>query len=159
MQSVFNRLRHGILGLVVAAALAAAGAEAARAAPLDDAFAAYGRKEYAAAMALARPLADAGDGWAAYLVGRMIDLGEGVIYDDVAALQWYLQAAAKGVPDGSACRRPPLRDGRKHPAGLSRRVGVGGRGRRPGPGRGGKIPRPHAAVPDRAGQRRGAREL
>lgn len=99
MQHVFKRLRHGILRLVVAAALAAAGAEAARAAPLDDAFAAYGRKEYAAAMALARPLADAGDGWAAYLVGRMIDLGQGVIYDDVAALQWYLQAAAKGVPD------------------------------------------------------------
>ena len=99
MQRAFTPLRHGILRLVVVAALAATGAGAAGAAPLDDAFAAYGRKDYAAAMALARPLADSGDGWAAYLVGRMTDLGEGVIYDDVAAMQWYLKAAAKGVPE------------------------------------------------------------
>lgn len=99
MRRVLGALRNGILRLIVASALGTAGMAAAGAAPLEDAFAAYGRKDYAAAMALARPLADASDGWAAYLVGRMTDLGEGVIYDDVAALQWYLKAAAKGVPE------------------------------------------------------------
>ena len=56
MQRAFTPLRHGILRLVVVAALAATGAGAAWAAPLDDAFAAYGRKDYAAAMALARQI-------------------------------------------------------------------------------------------------------
>jgi TPR repeat protein len=51
--------------------------------------------------------AEAGDAGAAYLLGAMSESGDGVPMDRAAAVDRYLEAAAKGDPDG-ACRAAEL---------------------------------------------------
>lgn len=65
-------------------------------APIDDALAAYAGGNYAAAMTVAKPLAEAGDARAQTLVGRMIHLGQGTVSDDPLAQVWFLKAARQG---------------------------------------------------------------
>jgi TPR repeat protein len=62
----------------------------------NRAIAAAGRHEYAAALAIVRPLAARGDLLAQYLLGAMYDNGKGVAENHPLALQWYQRSAAGG---------------------------------------------------------------
>lgn len=64
--------------------------------PFEDAKAAYKKGDYAAALRLWRPLADAGDANAQFWVGAAYDLGRGVTTDYAAAAVWYRKAADQG---------------------------------------------------------------
>jgi TPR repeat protein len=79
---------------IVFAALALA-----RAAPFDDAIAAYKRGDYESALQLFRPLAEQGDAKAQGNLGRMYDYGRGVKKDQVQAIHWYRMAADQGLAD------------------------------------------------------------
>jgi TPR repeat protein len=58
--------------------------------------AAYRQGDFAAAMRLLRPLADAGDAKAEFHLGRMYALGQGVGQDPRQAVAWYRKAAEHG---------------------------------------------------------------
>jgi len=64
--------------------------------PLEDGVAAYRQGDFAAAMRLLRPLADAGDAKAEFHLGRMYALGQGVGQDPKQAVAWYRKAAERG---------------------------------------------------------------
>lgn len=68
----------------------------ARAAPIDDALQAVQRKDYATAVRLLQPLAEAGDARAQVQLGTLYYHGHGVPEDDALALQWYDRAARQG---------------------------------------------------------------
>ncbi len=57
---------------------------------------AYGAQDYARAMELALPVAEAGNADAQYLVGRMYEKGRGVRKDKAKILTWYRRAAEGG---------------------------------------------------------------
>ena len=64
--------------------------------PLEDGVAAYRQGDFAAAMRLLRPLADARDAKAEFHLGRMYALGQGVGQDPKQAVAWYRKAAERG---------------------------------------------------------------
>ncbi len=64
--------------------------------PLEDGVAAYRQGDFAGAMRLLRPLADAGDAKAEFHLGRMYALGQGVGQDPRQAVAWYRKAAERG---------------------------------------------------------------
>jgi TPR repeat protein len=64
--------------------------------PLDQAATAEARGDYATALRLLRPLADAGDAVAQRELGQMYSSGHGVPRDDAEALGWYRKAADQG---------------------------------------------------------------
>lgn len=68
--------------------------------PLEDAIAAYNRKDYSTALRLFRPLADQGIASAQSYLGRMYNNGQGLPQDYVVAVTWYRKAAEQG--DSSA---------------------------------------------------------
>src|SRR5689334_22672314 len=68
----------------------------ARAADLAPALEAYRRGDYAAALELLRPLADAGDAGAQAQLAEMYARGAGVEPDVAEAAQWYRKAAEGG---------------------------------------------------------------
>jgi len=57
---------------------------------------AYERKDFAAALAVWRPLAEQGNAEAETLLGAMYWSGEGVLRDHKQAAYWYLRAANRG---------------------------------------------------------------
>ena len=63
---------------------------------MKSAAGAYERKDFAAAIAVWRPLAEAGNAEAQTLLGAMYWSGEGVPRDHKEAAKWYLRAADKG---------------------------------------------------------------
>jgi TPR repeat protein len=63
---------------------------------MKSAAGAYERKDFAAAIALWRPLAELGNAEAETLLGAMYWRGEGVLRDHAAAAKWYLRAAERG---------------------------------------------------------------
>jgi TPR repeat protein len=63
---------------------------------MKSAAGAYERKDFAAAIAVWRPLAEAGNAEAQTLLGAMYWSGEGVLRDHKQAAYWYLLAAEKG---------------------------------------------------------------
>jgi uncharacterized protein len=63
---------------------------------MKSAAGAYERKDFAAAIAVWRPLAEAGNAEAQTLLGAMYWSGEGVTRDHREAAKWYLRAAEKG---------------------------------------------------------------
>ena len=63
---------------------------------MKSAAGAYERKDFAAALAVWRPLAEAGNAEAQTLLGAMYWSGEGVLRDHKQAAYWYLRAAEKG---------------------------------------------------------------
>ncbi len=69
--------------------------------PLEDGQAAYDTHEYAAAVALWRPLAEQGDAVAQYRLSRMYRLGLGVTADDAEALKWAKRAVDGGNIDAN----------------------------------------------------------
>jgi len=91
-------LRSIVLALVVLASLALCSLKAASAQSLERAEATYYRGDYADAMRLMTPLAEAGDRHAQYLIGFMHERGQGVPQDPGQAAKWYRQAAERGHP-------------------------------------------------------------
>ena len=67
---------------------------------LVEATAAFDRGEYAAALALMRPLADQGNAAAQVRLGLMYARGHGVPRDDAGAVRWYRKAAESGYAWG-----------------------------------------------------------
>jgi uncharacterized protein len=63
---------------------------------MKSAAGAYERRDFAAAIAVWRPLAEAGNAEAQTLLGAMYWSGEGVPRDHREAAKWYLRAAEKG---------------------------------------------------------------
>ena len=68
----------------------------ANAAPIDDAFAAHQRGDYAQALNILRPLAAQRNVRAQFSIGAMYDSGHGVTQDYQEALKWYRLAADQG---------------------------------------------------------------
>ncbi len=85
-------IRAHLLGLTVAAFVAGA----AGAGPLEDAQAAYERKDFATAQRLWSPLAEQGVADAEFGLGRLFLFGNGVIQDGAQAVSWLSRAAANG---------------------------------------------------------------
>jgi hypothetical protein len=73
---------------------------AAFAAPLEDAFAAYRRGDYATALRLWHRLAEQGDAEAQFHLGILYESGQGVLRNGAEAIKWYRKAAEQG--DGVA---------------------------------------------------------
>ena len=69
----------------------------ANATPMDDAFVAHGRGDYAEALKIFRPLAEQGNAKAQSNLGVMYNNGQGVTQDFKEAVKWYRLAAAEGV--------------------------------------------------------------
>src|ERR1700745_3217196 len=63
---------------------------------MKNAAGAYERRDFAAAIAVWRPLAESGNAEAQTLLGAMYWSGEGVPRDHKEAAKWYLRAAEKG---------------------------------------------------------------
>jgi len=67
--------------------------------PLEDTTAASGRRDYATALRLWRPLADQGDAIAQFNLGLTYDKGWGAPQNDAEAAKWYRLAADQGDAD------------------------------------------------------------
>ena len=90
-------VRNTVIFLVALCALQTAFADA-----LDDAIAAYNRKDYAIALTQFQALAAQGDSTAQYDLGQMYVNGVGVKEDDAAAVAWFRKAAEKGLAAAQA---------------------------------------------------------
>ena len=78
--------------------------------PFENAGAAYGRGDYAAAMRLYRQLADQGNGNAQFSLGTIYEKGRGVAQDCAEAANWYRLAANQGHPTAQFNGRGVARD-------------------------------------------------
>ena len=78
-----------VISMLVIAGQALAG-------PLDDANAAFAKKDYPTALSLWRPLAEAGNAEAQRGLGILYDNGLAVARDKNQAVDWYRKAAAQG---------------------------------------------------------------
>ena len=67
---------------------------------LEEGVAAYDAKDYADALRILRPLAEAGEAEAQYYLGEMYSNGLGIAQDYDEALQWYRLAVEQGHPGG-----------------------------------------------------------
>jgi TPR repeat protein len=86
---------------LVFAALLSFAASPAFAAALDDGRDAYQKGDYATALKLLRPLADAGNPEAQVFIGMSYEFGDGVAKNTSEAVKWYRQAAEKGNTDAA----------------------------------------------------------
>ena len=64
----------------------------------DQARTAHERGDYAAEVALIRPLAERGFAFAQFNMGVLYDNGQGLPQDDAQAMVWYRKAAMQGLP-------------------------------------------------------------
>jgi hypothetical protein len=64
----------------------------------EKARSAHERGDYAAEVALIRPMAEKGYAFAQFNMGVLYDQGKGVPQDDALAMQWYQKAAEQGLP-------------------------------------------------------------
>src|SRR5437868_5591310 len=90
-------------GLVVAVHIL--GVPGALAGPWEDGMVAYNRGDYAPAIRLFRPLAEAGNAKAQHLIGVMYHKGQGVARNSVRALAWFSVAAKHGDREAAATLR------------------------------------------------------
>jgi uncharacterized protein len=89
-------MKATVQGLLGALAIATSLGATADAGPLEDGIAAYQEKAYAKAAELWRPLAEAGNATAQYLLGSLYVEGNGVEHDDATAFVWFQRAANQG---------------------------------------------------------------
>jgi TPR repeat protein len=89
----------GFAGLVATILLSGA---AAVAGPWEDGMVAYNRGDYVPAIKLIRPLAQAGNAKAQYVMGVMYRKGEGVARSSAKAFMWFSLAAKKGDTQAKA---------------------------------------------------------
>ena len=85
--------------LMIAAFACALSASPLLAGPYEDGVAAYEADDYANAVSLLRPLAEAGNDNAQYYLGAMYEYGDGVPESDEQALTWYRRSADQGDQD------------------------------------------------------------
>lgn len=85
--------------LAIAAALSALSAPVLAQRTVRDGIEAWQRADYAAAVAIWRPLAEKGDSDAAFNLGQAYRLGRGVSVDLAVAQKWLIQAASAGHLD------------------------------------------------------------
>ena len=78
------------------------GGASVRAGPWEDGMAAYNRGDYAPAIRLFRPLAQAGNAKAQHLLGVMYHRGQGVARNTVRAMAWFSVAARHGDREAQA---------------------------------------------------------
>lgn len=64
----------------------------------DRAKSAHERGDYAAEVAIVRPMAEKGYAFAQFNLGVLYDRGQGVPQDNTLAMQWYQKAAEQGLP-------------------------------------------------------------
>ncbi len=64
--------------------------------PVDEAWDAYGRDDYAKGLKITRPLAASGVAWAQFLLGDSFASGLGVKQNYAEAVKWFRLAAAQG---------------------------------------------------------------
>lgn len=64
----------------------------------DQAKTAHERGDYAAEVAIFRPMAEKGSAVAQFNLGVLYDRGQGVPQDNALAMQWYRKAAEQGLP-------------------------------------------------------------
>jgi TPR repeat protein len=64
----------------------------------DQARTAHERGDYAAEVAIVRPLAEKGYPFAQFNLGVLYDNGQGLPEDNALAMQWYRKAAEQGLP-------------------------------------------------------------
>jgi TPR repeat protein len=88
--------------LAMAAALGALAAPTLSAQSVKSGIEAWQRSDYAAAVAIWRPLAEKGDADAAFYLGQAYRLGRGVALNLGAAQSWFERAAQKGHVDAQA---------------------------------------------------------
>src|SRR3977135_3579641 len=91
-------MRKSILigGALVVLANAPGMLSGALAGPWEDGMAAYNRGDYAPAIPLFRPLAEAGNAKAQTVLGVMYHRGQGVARNSVRAFVWFSRASARG---------------------------------------------------------------
>jgi uncharacterized protein len=82
-----------VLALSFGAATVAAG-------PFKDGEAAYDRGDYTTALRLYRPIAEQGNSYAQYEIGRIYSNGHGVPQNFAEALKWFRLAADQGNVKG-----------------------------------------------------------
>jgi TPR repeat protein len=78
------------------------GIAGAAAGPWEDGMASYNRGDYAPAIRLFRPLAQAGNAKAQHLLGVMYHRGQGVARNTVRAMAWFSVAARHGDREAQA---------------------------------------------------------
>ncbi|MEI6985655.1 MAG: tetratricopeptide repeat protein [Rhodospirillaceae bacterium] len=88
-------MRKTALALMVLG-LSCTGGASLRADQLEDGLSAYSSSDYQQAALLVRPVAEAGNKEAQYVLGVMYDRGNGVPQDMVAAASWYARSANQG---------------------------------------------------------------
>jgi Sel1 repeat len=95
MRHYAGLLRATLTALLMLAAIVGATV----AGPLEDASAAFERRDFATVLRLLRPLADQGNSVAQFILGVMYDNGEGVPQNNAEAMKWYREAADRGEPN------------------------------------------------------------
>ena len=85
-------LRHFLAAIILVLCIASP----ATAGPLEDANAAFDKKDYATALRLYRMLADQNNAAAQHMLGSMYLLGEGTPRNDAESLKWFRRAADQG---------------------------------------------------------------
>src|SRR3974390_2462905 len=75
---------------------------AAVAEPLSDGVNAYGRKDYATAKRILRPLAERGSAVAQFYLGLSYERGRGVSESEAEAVSWFRTAAEQGLAAAQA---------------------------------------------------------
>jgi TPR repeat protein len=93
MKLILAALISFVLALSFGAATVAAG-------PFKDGEAAYDRGDYTTALRLYRPIAEQGNSYAQYEIGRMYSNGHGVPQNFTEALKWFRLAADQGNVKG-----------------------------------------------------------
>ena len=86
------------LFLLLAGSLLSAGPVWAAEGEWDQAKSAHERGDYAAEIALVRPMSEKGYPFAQFNLGVLYDQGKGVPQDNAQAMQWYQKAAEQGLP-------------------------------------------------------------
>jgi len=79
---------------------------------LVQGYAAYGKGDYATALANLQPLATKGSKAAQYYLGLMYEKGRGVTRNDAEAAQWFRRAADQGHADAQYSLAVMYMDGR-----------------------------------------------
>ncbi len=84
--------------------------------PANTAFGAYQRGLYITAHNLAKPMAEKGDAAAQMLMAEILSRGLGMPRDGKLAAEWYVKAAAQGIPEAKFQHALMLMDGKLVPA-------------------------------------------
>jgi TPR repeat protein len=87
---------HKTLGTLLIAFAVVGAAQAAMAGPVEDALDAQMRGDYATALKLFKPVAEAGDQYAQFSLGFMYNVGQGVQQNYTEAVRWYRRSAEQG---------------------------------------------------------------